>query len=274
MPDKMAALRAFLILCAVLAFFLVGAPLQWIIATRAPGRAGAIPRLFCRALLALVRVRVATSGALVEGQPVLAVANHVSWIDILALGAIEPFCFLAKSDVAAWPIVSAFSEVQGTVFVDRARRRSIIPANAALAARMLEGRRALLFPEGTTFAGPEPGPFKSSHLAAARDLLALSPAHRSVSIQPIALRYSSASAAWIGDDALLPHLWRILRGPPLICEVAFGAPIAYPRGTDRKMVAGAARHAVVALLDARSTSTATADRFCDDGLAATAVGGV
>ena len=251
----MAALRAFLILAAILAFFIVGVPLQWIVATRAPRRIGLIPRLFCRALLALTDVSVATTGTLAKGRPVLALANHVSWIDILALGSLEPFCFLAKSDVAGWPIVSAFAQLQGTVFVDRRRRRSIVPANASLAARMLEGRPALLFPEGTTFAGPLPGPFKSSHLAAARDLLARAPGHGSVAVQPIAISYSSASAAWIGDDALLPHLWRILRGTPLTCTLAFGAPIAHEPGADRKAIARAARAAVAAMIESGAVGT-------------------
>ena len=267
----MAAIRALLILVAILAFFIVGAPLQWLVATRLPRRIGVIPRLFCRTLLALAKVRLATSGGPATGGPVLALANHVSWIDVLALGALEPFCFLAKSDVAAWPIVSAFAQVQGTVFVDRRRRRSIVPANAALAARMLEGRRALLFPEGTTFAGPPPGPFKSSHLAAARDLLAREPGHGSVAVQPIAIFYSSADAAWIGQDALLPHLWRILRGPPLTCTLIFGAPIAYTPRTDRKAIAHAARTAVAAMIEAGAV--AMARDLPMDARAAAATGG-
>lgn len=269
----MAAIRAALIFAALLAFFLVGVPLQWLVARRAPRAAAAIPRLFCRTLLALAKVRVATTGALARGRPVLCVANHVSWIDVLALGSLEPFCFLAKGDISRWPILSAFAEVQGTVFVDRARRRSIIPANAALAARMREGRTALLFPEGTTVGDDELGPFKSSHLAAARDLLAQVPARDYVAVQPVALAYSSPLAAWIGDDALMPHLWRVLRAPPLTCTIALGTPIVYAPGADRKRVTRAARDAVVALLDAhRRRTTASADA-AQALVAATAGGG-
>ncbi len=272
----MAALRAVLILATILAFFLVGAPLQWLASRRAAGRAylipahaipahvipaHVIPRLFCRTLLRLCRVRVAITGTQAHGRPagrpVLAAANHVSWIDILALGTITPYCFLAKSDVAGWPIVSAFAEVQGTVFVDRGRRRSIVPANRRLAERMLAGRTALLFPEGTTVAGPHPGPFRSSHFAAARDALAIAPAHEAVDVQPIAIAYSSPAAAWVGDDALLPHVWRILRGRPLTCAITFGTPIAFAPGSDRKAVARQARAAVIELLASRATAVAT-----------------
>ena len=77
-------------------------------------------------------------------------------------------------------------------------------------------------------------------------------------MQPIAIRYSSASAAWIGDDALLPHLWRVLRGPPLTCTLAFGAPIAYVPGADRKAVARAARAAVAAMIESGAVATSGA----------------
>ena len=244
----MAAIRVLLIILALLGFFLVGTPLQWLVVRLRPAAADRIPIVFCRALLRLVRVRLEVEGRWPERGPVIIVPNHISWIDILALGALTPFCFLAKSDVARWPIVSAFAAIQGTVFVDRSRRRSIPAANRGLAGRMLEGRPVLLFPEGTTLAGPLPGRFHSSHFAAARDLLATEPARVSVAVQPVALAYSRADAAWVGDEALVPHVWRMLRQPPLTCFIRFGAPIAYRVGSDRKSMARQTRDAVEALL--------------------------
>ena len=267
----MAAIRAFLILIVIVGFFLVGAPLQALIARRAPRRAEAIPRLFCRLLLWLANVRVTVRGTWEGGGPVLVVANHVSWIDILAFGASAPFCFLAKDDVARWPVISTFAKVQGTVFVDRRRRRSIIPANRGMAARMAEGRPVLLFPEGTTFAGPAPGPFRSSHFAAARELLVSSPATLSVAVLPVAIAYASPAAAWIGDDALLPHLWRTLRGPPIACTIAYGAPIAYTRGADRKDIARTARATIAGLIAARPAA-APASLAINDVMVADAIG--
>ena len=244
----MAALRFLLIALALLGFFLVGTPLQWLVARLRPAAAHRIPLVFCRSLLRLSKVTLDVEGGWPQKGAVMLVPNHISWIDILALGALTPFCFLAKSEIARWPIVSAFAAVQGTVFVDRCRRRSIPDANRALAARMREGRPVLLFPEGTTFAGPMPERFHSSHFAAARDLLATDPAGAAVVVQPVALAYSRADAAWVGDEALVPHVWRVLRQPPLTCRVRFGAPIAYVPGSDRKLVAREARDAVAALL--------------------------
>ena len=240
--------RSFLLVVAILFFFLVAAPLQAVLARQRSASADRIPLFFCRSLLRLLRMSIAVEGSRVARGPCLLVVNHVSWIDILVLGSITPFCFLAKHEVASWPILSAFAKVQGTVFVDRRRRRGILPANRQMAERMREGRTVLLFPEGTTFAGAVPGLFRSSHYAAARDLLRAQPEQESVSVQPVALAYDSNLAAWIGDEALLPHLWRVLKGAPIRCRVSFAEPIAYRRDTDRKVVARLSREAIVRLL--------------------------
>ena len=244
----MPVFRVFLLVVALVLFFVVAAPLQAMLSRWRPTLAARLAILFCRTLLRIMRVSVDVAGVPVTAGPVLLAVNHVSWIDVLALGSITPFCFLAKHEVANWPILSAFAKVQGTVFVDRSRRRGIPPANRQMADRMLEGLSVLLFPEGTTFDGVVPGPFFSSHFAAARDLLRGAPSHDAVSVQPVALAYSSVAAAWVGDDALLPHLWRVLCGPPLRCLVAFGPALAYRRDTDRKDVTRRVRAAIVAML--------------------------
>lgn len=253
----MAAIRALLVFAALAGFFLVGAPLQWLIARHMPRMAHRIPIFFCRSLLRLLSVRVSIDGAAIAAGPVLMAANHVSWIDVLVLGGIQPFCFLAKSEVSRWPILSAFAEVQGTVFVDRARRRSIPGANEMMAKRMAEGHAVLLFPEGTTNAAAEPGPFRTSHFAAARELLRSHRLRETVAVQPVAISYSSRNAAWVGDDGLLSHVWRTLRAPPLECRVTFSTPIAYTRASNRKQVARLSREAIIDALG-RSAAPAAA----------------
>ena len=248
----MAALRFCLILVFLAASFMIGAPLQWLVSRHAPRQAHRIPILFCRALLWLIRVRVAIHGQRVIDEPVLLAANHVSWIDILALGGIMPFCFLAKSDVGEWPIVSAFADVQGTVFVDRRRRRSLPRTIREMAARMNEGRAVLLFPEGTTVGKPGPARFHSSLFAAAREFLLMGECHGPVAVQPVAVDYSSDAAAWVGSDNLLSHLWRTLRDQPLRCSLSFGSPIRYGAQSDRKHIATQSREAVIGMLRMRS----------------------
>jgi len=173
----------------------------------------------------------------------------VSWVDILVFGALEPVCFLAKSEVSAWPLLGSVAKAQHTVFVDRKRQRSIPGANRAMAERMSEGRSVLLFPEGTTCDGVTLGKFHSSHVASARDLLAADCETEAVLIQPAALFYSSPHASWIGDATLLPHLWEILNKPPLRAHVIFGEPLAYERNSDRKILCLAAKSAIAALIE-------------------------
>ena len=259
----MAFLRAFLFTAALAGFFVLIAALQDYFTRRHPPVARWVSIAFCRSLLRLLRVTVEVRGAPAEGGAVLLAANHISWIDVLALGSVMPFCFLAKSEVASWPLLAKFATVQGTVFVNRRRKRCILDANRTLAERMLGGRKALLFPEGTTYEGSVPGRFLSSHFAAARDLLRLAPEVGQVAVQPVALAYSSPDAPWLGNEALVPHLWRVLRGPPFRCTVSFAGPIPYLPATDRKVVALAARDAIVGLLAARDTGIAAGARSLD-----------
>ncbi|MGD0633772.1 MAG: lysophospholipid acyltransferase family protein [Beijerinckiaceae bacterium] len=243
-------LRFICLVAALLVFFFAVAPMQGLLARHRVRLAERIPLLFCRTLLRILRVRVVLSGPRPAQGPQLLAVNHVSWIDVLVMGSITPFCFLAKQEVASWPILSSFARVQGTVFIDRSRRRGIPPANRAMAERMGAGRAVLLFPEGTTYDGTTLGPFYSSHFAAARDFLRLYEDHQTVSVRPVAVSYSRGFAAWIGDDALLPHLWRVLQREPLICRVAFAEPVPYTAESDRKVVTRLARSAIAELLAA------------------------
>lgn len=248
--DVMATLRAGLILATLLFFFIVVTPFQ-IVAVRFNLPIAALGQIaLCRALLFLLRVEIDCMGEPSRERRRLLVANHVSWVDILVFGAIEPVCFLAKREVSTWPIIASFAKAQRTVFVDRKRRRSIPGANRAMAERMSEKRSVILFPEGTTCDGTALGKFHSSHVAAARDLLASDLETDAVSIQPVAIFYSSPHAVWTGDATLLPHLWDILHNAPLRVNVVFGSPLAYERGSDRKVICAAAKEAIADLLRA------------------------
>ncbi len=247
----MPAARALLLFLLITAFLLIGVPLQWLVAHLRPDRGWRIPVPFCRAGLRILRVTLIVEGGPRSDGPVLLTANHVSWIDVVVLGATGPFCFLAKSEIALWPVISTLAKAQMTVFADRRRRRSIPGTNRAMAARMREGRPMLIFPEGTTFGANGPGPFKTSHYAAVGDFLRGDPL-ATAAVQPVAIDYSSDTAAWVGDDDLLSHLWRTLRAPPLLCRLNFGAPIACETGFDRKRVAHKSREAVLAMLPLRS----------------------
>ena len=243
----MAYLRAVLIVLTLL-LFLSLAPLQWLsLRRRWPLRLW-LPVALGQTLAALLRLEVVVDRAPPPPGPRLIAANHVSWLDILVFFRVESVCFLAKREVEAWPVVSTFARLQETVFIDRERRRTIPAANAAMARRMLAGRPMLLFPEGTTGDGSALHKFHSSHFAAARDLLATASGIETVCVQPVAIRYSSPAAAWLGDATLLPHLWSLLNGEPIRCDLVFGKPLAYARGENRKAIAGESASAIAGML--------------------------
>lgn len=267
----MAYLRALGVFSTLIIFFVIGAPVQWLVLRLAAPQSRMLPLLFNRMLLGFLQIKVVVHGRAPESrvpatasQPELAqllVANHVSWTDIPALGTIHSISFLAKREVAGWPIVASFARLQRTIFVDRDSRKSIRDANAAMAARMLEGAWVALFPEGTTHDGTALGRFHSSHFAAARDLLHGAAHIEAVCVQPVAIRYSSAHAAWLGDDLLLPHVMQLVKGAPVICDIFFCEPLVFDRNADRKAIAQACNQRIEAMLAATGAGEISADHL-------------
>src|SRR5581483_7112528 len=108
---------------------------------------------YCRMLCRLLRIRVRVAGAPPLHRPTLVLCNHVSWLDIVVISAICPVAFVAKREVASWPLVGVTARLMGTVFVDRARRHATPAVNAAIARRLREGDPVVLFAEGTSSDG-------------------------------------------------------------------------------------------------------------------------
>jgi 1-acyl-sn-glycerol-3-phosphate acyltransferase len=181
-----------------------------------------------------------------HGEPArgatLYVANHVSWADIAVLGALVDAAFVARGDVASWPVIGRLARRAGTVFVARERRAAAASQAEAIRDTLRSGRSALLFAEGTTSDGAGVLPFRSSLLAAA---------DAAGAVQPVMLRYlapcggtltpeRAREIAWIGDDRLLPSLRALLRSP-VLARVEFLAPLA---PNDRKALAAQAHAAI------------------------------
>ena len=121
-----------------------------------------IPVVWHRLALWLVGVRVNVRGRRPDQHPLLIVSNHISWADILVLGSVMPLCFIAKSEMTAWPGINWLAWMQRTVFVRRDDRRDSKRQADTIAARLLEGDAMVLFAEGTTGDGVRLRPFKSA----------------------------------------------------------------------------------------------------------------
>ncbi|HNJ47529.1 MAG TPA: lysophospholipid acyltransferase family protein [Novosphingobium sp.] len=203
-------------------------------------------------LLSGFGLRLRCHGAIAPGIGVLTVANHISWIDIAVLARTRAGGFVAKSEVAGWPVIGVLARRLGCVFVDRQSRIAVHPALAGMELRA--GRSGLvLFPEGTTSDGRALLPFRSSLLAGAECWQ---------TIQPMAISYrerdgsalspaSRRAVAWIEDDALLPHAFALAAKGGATVDLWFEQPVV---AADRKEVARACHAAISARLDAIAQS--------------------
>ncbi|AMJ62192.1 lysophospholipid acyltransferase family protein [Bosea sp. PAMC 26642] len=223
------------------------------------GRGAVIPRLFhritCRCLGVRVRVRGTAPAADAGG---LIVANHVSWLDIAVIGAQRPVCFVAKSEVAGWPVIGFLARLQRTVFIDRMRRSATAGTAAEMGERLAAGEAVVLFAEGTTGDGTRTLPLRSSLLGAAHE--ALGPREDGdITVQPLAITYTGfhgmaggrderTALAWYGETELVPHLRTLLNTGAIDVELAWGPPIAMGKKTSRKE---ATRLAEIAIRRAR-----------------------
>lgn len=173
-----------------------------------------------RRLLAILGVQLR-----VEGMPLrethLTVANHVSWLDIPVLGAIEPTRFVGKSEIRHWPVAGWLATAAGTFFLRRGKGGST-PLLERLVPHLRDRGSVVIFPEGTTTAGTSVLPFHARLFGAA--IAARCP------VQPVTIQYGLGRdaddiAPFIGDDSLGAHVLRLLRAPGLQVRVLYGPPL-------------------------------------------------
>lgn len=212
---------------------------------------------WCRGCLWLLGLKVRTIGAPATDGVLLFVSNHVSYLDIPVLSRNIAGTFVAKTEVAGWPLFGYAARITGTVFINRigneakAQRRELV-------SRLAGGERLILFPEGTSTDGSRVEPFKSALFSLAED-----PGLRDrLVVQPVSLAYTRAHDgtpligplralyAWFGEGTLLPHISRVLglRGGEV--EVRLHPPIAAAAVANRKELARLAEAAVRAGVDA------------------------
>src|SRR5262245_59652882 len=200
----------------------------------APAAREALIRHWARTLLWAIDVRLRVEGPL-PAEPGLLVANHVSWLDVLALAAVQPAAFVCKSEIAAWPAIGWLLKRVGTVFIVRARRRDILRVNDARRARLAAGETVALFPEGTTTDGSLVLPFRPALFQPAVE--------RGLSVYPAALSYSHPAAAFVGGMTFWSSLVAIAGAGGFEARLCF-LPALCGAGVSRKLAAAATQAAV------------------------------
>jgi 1-acyl-sn-glycerol-3-phosphate acyltransferase len=220
---------------AMLAWSAVVVPLHVVV--RLAGRPALVPPTYLCGIGWLAGLRFT-----VEGKPrkhALLLANHLSWLDIMALAAASRTVFVAHSGLTVSPALKWLCEQNGTVFVARHQRHTVAEQIAQIR-EALGQRRLTIFPEGTTGDGRELLPFKSALLSAVGQLPA------GVPVQPVALVYDEAEEiAWLDGEPGLTNALRILgRTHRVHLTVRFLPPLSGPALADRKAMAAAAREAI------------------------------
>jgi lyso-ornithine lipid O-acyltransferase len=206
-----------------------------------------LPHLWHRIIAKLLGFKIEVTGELAKDRPLLIVANHSSWADIVVLSSLAEVSFIAKAEVRDMPLFGWFAVLQRSVFVDRTRRSNSRQQADSIAERLTKGDAMVLFGEGTTSDGNRILPFKSTLFGAAQ--LALAEAHvDKVLVQPVSTAYTKVHglpsgrfmrpiSSWPGTQGMLASLSRYVREGAFDIEVRFGEPVEFTQKSNRKVIA-------------------------------------
>ncbi|MDC0398400.1 1-acyl-sn-glycerol-3-phosphate acyltransferase [Alphaproteobacteria bacterium] len=198
-----------------------------------------IPVLHHKLITKIIGLKIDRVGDISGDKKVLFVSNHLSYLDIIILGSLIPGRFIAKSEVANWPIFGFLSKITRTIFIRRDRKAS--HEQVRLIKEQLDRcEKLILFPEGTSSDGRWVLPFKSPLFDAAMLTNSI--------VQPITIRYTHLNGipvgyssrslfGWYGDMDLRPHLWNALSLGIFTIEVVFHEPIRADQFSNRKKLA-------------------------------------
>ena len=175
----------------------------------------------------------------------LFVANHVSWIDIVALHSQRMMGFVAKQEIAGWPLVGWLAARGETIFHQRGSQESLEGVLHEMLARLRNGRSVGVFPEGRTGDGVVVGPFHARIFLAAVEA--------GVAVQPVALRYGSGASAQAvvafgRGENFMQNFLRLLGEPERDAEVVFLEPIEPGGEGGRRRIAELARERIAAAM--------------------------
>jgi 1-acyl-sn-glycerol-3-phosphate acyltransferase len=239
------AARAIFTLSIFLIWTLLLIPLQMLLIQLGSPMMRSLPHFYHRSVAWLLRVKIRKVGEASAAAPTLFVSNHISWLDIVVLSAVMPnVSFIAKQEVAGWPFFGTLARLQRTVFVEREKRHRTAEHRDEMVERLSRGDSLILFPEGTSSDGLRILTFKSAFFAAAERPIG----DRQLTVQPVSIGYARLNYmpvgrrwmplfAWVGDEDLVPHLWRFLKAGPSEAVVEFHQPVTIDQFNSRKGLA-------------------------------------
>ena len=245
----LAALRLPWVLLAALFWLLQGYATMRLVFPRASlPRRQALTQAWARRLLRVFRVTVQVQGEPPQTGPLLLVANHISWLDILLLLAAAPVQFVARIENKHWPILGWMTQQAGAVFVERSSARDMARVIEQVSGYLrTNGGIVALFPEGKTSSGAAVETFHGNMLQAA--------INAGCPVQAVALDYRlkaqgqttgqrSTAVSYASPLNFLQSLRNTLASGPYIAQLQFGQPLA-AQDHSRKRLAGHLREQIV-----------------------------
>lgn len=202
-----------------------------------------LPLTYHRLCASILGFHIRTHGEIETEPPVLFVCNHTSYSDISIIGALLPASFVAKVEVASWPLFGLLAKLQRTVFVDRMSKRAGYQRDVMIE-RLESGENLILFPEGTSSDGNVVLPFKSALFSVAQ----VEPSGKPLLVQPVSVAYTRLDGmpigralrpyfAWYGDMTLAPHFWEVAGLGQITVDVVFHRPVTIQEYETRKDLA-------------------------------------
>jgi 1-acyl-sn-glycerol-3-phosphate acyltransferase len=188
-------------------------------------------RLWSVTLLRILGMRARRFGEALR-DPVLFVANHTSWLDIIMLHSQRAACFVAKAEIAGWPLIGWLAANGGTIFHRRGNNHSLATVMQAMVERLRAGRSVAVFPEGGTGYHGVLKVFHARIFQAALDA--------DVTVQPVALRFARGGrrvvdAGFREDESFFGNIVRLLGEAPMDAEIHFLAPVPATPDARRRM---------------------------------------
>ncbi|MDP2699331.1 1-acyl-sn-glycerol-3-phosphate acyltransferase [Thalassospira sp.] len=235
-----AAIR--LVMYALLTLLLL--PVQMVAVLLRLKLADDLPRFYHGLCLKILNIEVRVSGVPMMDGPGIIVANHASYLDVPVLGSLVRGSFIAKKEVASWPVYGFLAKLQRTTFIERRPVRSRTQ-NDELGRRLAAGHKLIMFPEGTSNDGNRVLPFKSTLFGVAERQM---PDGSQVRLQPVSIAATGLDGApmgrdlrayysWYGDMDLAPHLWQFLALGKVTVELIVHPPVTLAQAGSRKQLA-------------------------------------
>ncbi len=240
-------LRLFLFIFVILPLFIIFVPLQIIILALNLPFWHFLPRILFRITTKILGIEISLIGKVIEDKPTLLVANHISWIDILALGAVANISFVAKSEIKKWPLIGFLAALRKTIFVERKKRTDSKRTATEMAKRLKDGGAVVLFAEGGSNISAHILPFRSALLGAAQIAMQEAGA-KDIVVQPVTIAYTKmqglpisrtnmSQLAWNKSLNIIENIKQILQRPKIKIIIHFAQPLNLGQKQNRKEIA-------------------------------------